>query len=180
MTNKLLKTLVVVCVVASAVSAASAAAVELQSVEFPEKQPVHIWFATTDAAPTTRVTADVTYHKGQAKIDLTYDDMKPAILFGGDVSCYVLWAVTRDGQVENLGEFLTRKLDGRLSFSTGKKKFALMVTAESFYLVGRPSELVPSSSTRRAASQSTTSSCASSRRSRRRPDPPTRCSYAMP
>ncbi len=142
MTTKLLKTLPVVCLVALAVGATSAAPLELQSVEFPAKKPVHIWFTTTDAAPMTRVTADVTYHKGQARIDLSYDDMKPAILFGGDISCYVLWAVTRDGQVENLGEFLTRKLDGRLSFSTGKKKFALMVTAESFYLVGRPSELV--------------------------------------
>jgi outer membrane protein OmpA-like peptidoglycan-associated protein len=142
MTCKLLKTVLIACVLVFAVVSTNAATVELQSVEFPEKQPVHIWFATTDVAPTTRVTADVTYRKGQAKIDLTYDDMKPAILFGGDISCYVLWAVTRDGQVENLGEFLTRKLDGRLSFSTGKKKFALMVTAESFYLVNRPSELV--------------------------------------
>jgi outer membrane protein OmpA-like peptidoglycan-associated protein len=142
MIHKLLKTVLIVCVFSFAAAAASANTVELQSIEFPVKQPVHVWFATTDAAPTTRVTADVTYNKGQAKIDLTYDDMKPAILFGGDVSCYVLWAVTRDGQVENLGEFLTRKLDGRLSFSTGKKKFAMMVTAESFYLVGRPSDLV--------------------------------------
>ncbi len=34
--------------------------------------------------------------------------MKPAILFGGDVTCYVLWAVTRDGTVENMGELWVR------------------------------------------------------------------------
>jgi len=124
------------------VTVAQAKSVELYGVHFPEKRTVNLSLATTRIAPTAKITAAVTYKQGQAKIDMAYTVMKPAILFGGDVTCFVVWAVTRDGRTENLGELLTRKTSGRLSFQTGKKSFALMVTAESYYLVGQPSELV--------------------------------------
>jgi outer membrane protein OmpA-like peptidoglycan-associated protein len=68
--------------------------------------------------------------------------MKPAILFGGDVSTYVLWAITRDGDVENLGEVLGGHGSDTLKFQTGKKDFAVIMTAEPYYLVLRPSEMV--------------------------------------
>jgi outer membrane protein OmpA-like peptidoglycan-associated protein len=133
--------MVVVCL-ATAVVSIQARTVQLHSVQFPEKRPIELSFQATPIAPAAQLEANVYYRNGQGRIDLTFSDMKPAILFGGDVTCFVLWAVTRDGQVENLGELVTRKRSGRLEFSTGKKNFALMVTAESFFLVGQPSELV--------------------------------------
>ena len=120
----------------------AASPVELQSVQFPEKRDVQLTFHNTPIAPAAGVSAEVYYKQGQAKIELAFEGMKPAILFGGDVTCFVVWAVTRDGQAENLGELLTRKMSGRLDFATGKKSFALMVTAEAFYLAGKPSDLV--------------------------------------
>ena len=142
MNRKLLRSLLVLVCLTTAVAPLSAKTVELHGAQFPEKRPVTLAFAATSIAPAADIEAVVTYRKGQAQIDLSYDDIKPAILFGGDVTCFVVWAVTRDGLVENLGELWTRKLSGKLKFSTGKKNFALMVTAESFYLVSRPSELV--------------------------------------
>ena len=142
MSRILPRTLLMLTLLAVALGSAHAAAVQLNAVPFPEKQFVEVPFKATPIAPAAQVTAEVDYRKGQARIDMSYYDMKPAILFGGDVTCFVVWAVTRDGQVENLGELLTRKKSGRLSFSTGKKKFALLVTAESYYLVNKPSELV--------------------------------------
>ena len=68
--------------------------------------------------------------------------MKPAVLFAGDVTCYVVWAVTRDGAAENLGELVVREVKGEVTMSTGQKAFALLITAEPYYLVPRPSELV--------------------------------------
>lgn len=133
--------LVAVCLLAVA-PVARAAAVELHNVQFPEKRDVHLAFRATEIAPAANVNAVVEYRNGQARVDVTYYGMKPAILFGGDVTCFVVWAVTRDGQAENLGELLTRKAGGRASFSTGKKNFAVMITAESYFLVARPSELV--------------------------------------
>jgi outer membrane protein OmpA-like peptidoglycan-associated protein len=136
------KILVAAVCLAVAIPLAHASSVELHNVQFPERSPVGLSFEATPIAPSARVHTEVTHRRGQARIELSYEEIKPAILFGGDVTCYVVWAVTRDGQAENLGELLTRKLRGRLTFSTGKKNFALMVTAESFYLVGQPSELV--------------------------------------
>lgn len=116
--------------------------VTLYSVQFPEQRSVNLGFARTPRAPQAELYAEVRYQAGQAQIRLRFDRMKPAILFGRDVTCYVLWAVTRDGQTENLGEFWAREDRDRLRFSTGLKAFALMITAESYYLVQRPSELV--------------------------------------
>ena len=121
---------------------AHAKTVKLGAAQFPEKRTVELSFKATPIAPTAQLDAKVDYRNGQARIELAFSDMKPAILFGGDVTCYVVWAVTRDGQVENLGELVTRKRNGTLNFSTGKKNFALMVTAESFFLVAEPSELL--------------------------------------
>jgi outer membrane protein OmpA-like peptidoglycan-associated protein len=142
MQARILKSLCLVGCLAMAMAPGQAAPVKLHDVQFPEKRPVELSFTATPIAPAAQVSAEVTYRQGQARIELVFDDIKPAILFGGDVTCFVVWAVTRDGQVENLGELLTRKESGKLIFSTGKKNFALMVTAESFFLAGQPSELV--------------------------------------
>jgi len=142
MQRNLSRALMVVVCLATALVSTQARTVQLHSVQFPEKRPIELSFQATPIAPAAQLSASVYYRNGQGQIELTFSDMKPAILFGGDVTCFVLWAVTRDGQVENLGELVTRKHSGRLSFSTGKKNFALMVTAESFFLVSQPSELV--------------------------------------
>ena len=106
-----LKILVVgVCVLA--IPAALASTAELYTVAFPEKIPVDLSFMATPIAPAASLTAQVMYKRGQARIDMYFTGMKPAILFGGDVTCYVVWAATRDGQAENLGELLTRRSSG--------------------------------------------------------------------
>jgi len=70
--------------------------------------------------------------------------MEPAVLFAGDITAYVLWAVTPDGSVENLGEIVADKksASGSVQAYTGKRTIALMVTAEPFATVTRPTELV--------------------------------------
>jgi outer membrane protein OmpA-like peptidoglycan-associated protein len=116
--------------------------IELQSIAFPEKRAIDLPIVNRPAAPAARLTAEVIHRQGQAKIEVSFTKMKPAILFGGDVTCYVAWAITRDGNAENLGELLTPKPSGRLTFYSGQKNFALVVTAESYHLVSRPSELM--------------------------------------
>ncbi|HEX5854658.1 MAG TPA: OmpA family protein, partial [Thermoanaerobaculia bacterium] len=88
--------------------------------------------------------ASVKFAGGQARIKVSFRAMEPAILFGGDISSYVVWAVTRDGVAENLGELIVSESNdsGSQEYSTGKKQFALMVTAEPYDLVGKPAELV--------------------------------------
>ena len=141
MLKKLLSFLLV-SIVFGAWLPARAASMELHSMPFPERRPVYMDMMPRTGAPNAIMRAEVTYRKGQGRVEFSYENLKPAILFGGDVTCYVLWAVSRDGHAENLGEVLTRKASGRLPFSTGKKEFSLIVTAEAFYLAGAPSDLV--------------------------------------
>jgi outer membrane protein OmpA-like peptidoglycan-associated protein len=142
MLNKKTALAIILLSVATSAASLAAEAVELQSVAFPEKRAIDLPIVNRPAAPAARITAEVIHRQGQAKIEVSFTKMKPAILFGGDVTCYVVWAVTRDGNAENLGELLTPKSSGRLTFYSGQKNFALIVTAESYHLVGHPSELL--------------------------------------
>ncbi len=116
--------------------------VTLQQVTFPEKNEVELGFSRDPRAPEATVIAEVEYREGQAAMNIRFRDMKPAILFDGDVTCYVLWAVVPDGTVENLGELWVRNEVDTVEYSTGLKSFAMVVTAESHPLVSEPSELV--------------------------------------
>jgi outer membrane protein OmpA-like peptidoglycan-associated protein len=116
--------------------------VPLNQVTFPERNEIEIDFARDQRAPEATIVAEVKYREGQADMKIRFREMKPAILFGGDVTCYVLWAVTRDGTAENMGELWVRDDSETVEYSTGQKSFAMMVTAEAHPLVSAPSELV--------------------------------------
>ncbi len=121
---------------------AQAAEVTLYQLTLPERRTVKVPFAASAQAPRAEMEAELTFREGQAEIEIRYDDMKPAVLFGGDVTSYVLWAVARDGAVENLGELKVRDANDKLSFASGLKSFGLLVTAEAYPRVAGPSELV--------------------------------------
>ncbi len=116
--------------------------INLMSVLFPERVKTEVTFAPTKAAPAAEIQAAVTASKGQSRIELSFKGMKPAILFGGDVTSFVVWAVSSDGTAENLGELWVRESDGSMSMQTGLRNFALMITAEQFPGKQKPSTLL--------------------------------------
>jgi outer membrane protein OmpA-like peptidoglycan-associated protein len=126
--------------------ATEAAQVSLVAVQFPEQREVKVGFSATAQAPSARLEAAVTFRGGQAQIEVAFEDMKPAILFGGDVTSYVVWAVGREGKTANLGELRVREKRGSALLATGLKEFALLITAEAHPLVDVPSVLVMFSS----------------------------------
>ncbi len=126
-------------------SALAAAEVRLTALTLPSGKTFELNFARTSRAPSgASMQATIGFDKGQASIQAGYKKMEPAVLFAGDIAAYVLWAVTPDGTVENLGEVIADKksASGSLQAFTGKRTFALMVTAEPFATVARPTELV--------------------------------------
>lgn len=126
-------------------SALAAAEVQLTALTLQPGSPVEINFGRTSRAPSRAVMqAMLLYDNGQTSVKLDFQKMEPAVLFAGDISAYVLWAVTIDGTAENLGEVVVDKKDasGSLQSFTGKKTFALMVTAEPFATTTRPTEVV--------------------------------------
>ncbi len=127
-----------------ALFAAPLAAVDVQlaAVQFPEGKSVDLDFAATSRVAPAQAEAEVLFKNGQARVEISYKKLPPAILFAGDVTSYVVWAVTRDGATENLGELIVRKQSGDGEYRTGQKEFGLMITAEPYPMVLRPSELV--------------------------------------
>jgi outer membrane protein OmpA-like peptidoglycan-associated protein len=126
-------------------SALAAAEVRLTALTLQAGKPVDINFSRTSRAPSrAAMQGSLLYDNGKTAVKLDFQKMEPAILFAGDISAFVLWAVTLDGSAENLGEVIADKKNasGSLQGYTGKKVFALMVTAEPFATVTRPTELV--------------------------------------
>lgn len=136
---------VLIAVVLLTSTALSGAEIKLTALTLQAGKTVQIGFAKTFRTPSrAAMQATLTFDKGQASVSLKYEKMEPAVLFAGDISAYVLWAVTPDGTTENLGEVVADKKSslGMVQVYTGKKTFALMVTAEPFATVTRPTELV--------------------------------------
>ena len=128
-----------------ATASAFAADLNLTAVTFPDGTTIDLPMARTAATPNVaKFEASVKFTAGQAKIEVSFKKMEPAILFGGDISSYVVWAITRDGAVENLGEMIVDESNasGSGMYQTPKKSFGLIVTAEPYFLVGKPSEIV--------------------------------------
>ena len=126
-------------------AALAAAEVRLTALSLQPGKTFDLPFGKTSRAPLgAAMKATIGYDNGQASVKLGYQKMEPAVLFAGDIAAYVLWAVAPDGTVENLGEVVADKksASGSLQAFTGRKTFALMVTAEPFATVARPTELV--------------------------------------
>jgi outer membrane protein OmpA-like peptidoglycan-associated protein len=126
-------------------SALAGAEIKLTALTLPSGSPIDINFGKTSRAPSrAAMKATLLYDNGQASVKLSYEKMEPAVLFAGDISAYVLWAVTIDGTAENLGEVVADKksASGSLQGYTGKRTFALIVTAEPFATTTRPTEVV--------------------------------------
>ena len=119
------------------VPGAYAASGTLTSLEYPDRDQVKVPLLPQKGAPQAKAHIEVTFKRTHSQVQLHYRDMKPAILFGGDITTYVLWAITRDGEVENLGEVLGGHGSDTLKFQTDKKDFAVIMTAEPYYLVRR-------------------------------------------
>ncbi len=129
-------------VVLCAAPAAHAYEQQLTAVQAPEREGFALELAPTPLASAAELKARVQLREGQARIEVAFKNLKPAVLFGGDVTSYVMWAVTHDGKAENLGELWVRDEKDGARFATGLKDFALLVTAETHYLVEKPSEMV--------------------------------------
>ncbi len=136
------RSLVLLITGAALVTPALALEVSLTAVQFPEQRKIEVPFAPTTHAPAAEVTAQVEARSAQTEVEIAFKKMRAAVLFAGDITSYVVWAVTRDGKYENLGELYVRDDSGSGTFSTGLKEFAMMITAEPYAMVDNPGDLL--------------------------------------
>jgi outer membrane protein OmpA-like peptidoglycan-associated protein len=121
-----------------------AEALTLNILSFNTGGEVKFQMLPTRRVGAARIEGDIRPEGRQLWIKVKYENLRPAVYFGGDVSCYVLWAVNAQGVPQSLGELWVRsdKDRGEAEFYTGLGQFALLITAESFPEVSSPSSLV--------------------------------------
>ncbi|MEJ2009065.1 MAG: OmpA family protein [Acidobacteriota bacterium] len=86
---------------------------------------------------------EIKSNAGATDIEVKLKHLRPPTTFGAEFLTYVLWAVTQEGRTLNTGEILLNKNgDGKLSATTPAQTFSLIVTAEPYFAVSVPSEMV--------------------------------------
>jgi outer membrane protein OmpA-like peptidoglycan-associated protein len=100
-------------------------------------------FAGTDLMPSANGVAEINSKRGSIAIEAEFGDLQKPTTFGNEYLTYVLWAISPEGRAVNLGEVL---LGGnhrsKLNVTTDLQAFALIVTAEPYYAVRQPSNVV--------------------------------------
>jgi outer membrane protein OmpA-like peptidoglycan-associated protein len=100
-------------------------------------------FAGTSLMPSANGVAEINSKRGSIAIDAEFGDLQKPTTFGNEYLTYVLWAISPEGRAVNLGEVL---LGGnhrsKLNVTTDLQAFALIVTAEPYYAVRQPSNVV--------------------------------------
>jgi outer membrane protein OmpA-like peptidoglycan-associated protein len=95
----------------------------------------------TQLLPTAHGEAKIKSESGRVVIDAHVEGLGSPSAFGAEYITYVLWAITPDGRPQNLGEILPH---GKFSLTvtSALPAFGLIVTAEPYFAVSQPSDVV--------------------------------------
>jgi len=113
-----------------------------EAVDYHHKGTIKVDLQGTDLSPEVNGEARVEGKAGGVKVEVQVDHLRRPNSFGLAYLTYVLWAISPQGQPRNLGEMIVK--DGRSSVqtTTDMQAFALVVTAEPYFAVTQPSDLV--------------------------------------
>jgi outer membrane protein OmpA-like peptidoglycan-associated protein len=100
-------------------------------------------FAGTTLLPSADGKAKVRSKRGTLEVEAEFGNLQSPTTFGSEYLTYVLWAISPEGRAVNLGEVLVGDNDrSKLTATTDLQAFALIVTAEPYYAVRQPSNVV--------------------------------------
>jgi outer membrane protein OmpA-like peptidoglycan-associated protein len=114
-------------------------------------------FAGTALLPSANGNAKVRSKRGTMEVEAEFGNLQNPTTFGAEYLTYVLWAISPEGRPVNLGEVLVGSNDrSKLTATTDLQSFALIVTAEPYYAVRQPSNVVVLENVIRADTKGTT------------------------
>ena len=99
-------------------------------------------FKGTSLMPDAKGSAKVNGKEGRLQINADFEKMEPAAKFGAQYLTYVLWAITPEGRSVNLGEIQPENGSSKIEVTSDLQAFGLIVTAEPYFSVVRPSNIV--------------------------------------
>jgi outer membrane protein OmpA-like peptidoglycan-associated protein len=100
-------------------------------------------FIGTTAAPNASGEAKVDAKKAGTDIEIKVTGMPEPTSLGPEFLTYVLWTISPDGSAANQGEIpINKDGSGKLDATAQSQTFAMIVTAEPYFAVELPSEVV--------------------------------------
>ncbi len=100
-------------------------------------------FAGTALLPSANGKAKVRSKRGTLEVEAEFGNLQNPTSFGTEYLTYILWAISPEGRAVNLGEVLVGSdARSKLTATTDLQAFALIVTAEPYYAVRQPSNVV--------------------------------------
>ncbi len=99
-------------------------------------------FEGTPLLEDARGEARVQSKQGNIAIEAEFRGLRPATTYGPEYLTYVMWAITPEGRTTNLGEVLLNGTNSKLNVTTELQAFGLIVTAEPYFAVTQPSDVV--------------------------------------
>lgn len=99
-------------------------------------------FRGTSNMPQSKGEAKVESKQGYIEIEVEFDKLQPASTHGPEYLTYVMWAITPEGRATNLGEVLLNGTSSKLNVTTELQAFGLVITAEPYFAVTQPSDVV--------------------------------------
>jgi outer membrane protein OmpA-like peptidoglycan-associated protein len=113
------------------------------AIGYPVGKTTKIALSGTDLMPQASGEAKVQAGTGATKVETNVAGMSQPTSFGTEFLTYVLWAVSPDGRSDNLGELILDKNgSAKLNATTPFQTFSLFVTAEPYFGVRVPSEIL--------------------------------------
>jgi outer membrane protein OmpA-like peptidoglycan-associated protein len=114
-------------------------------------------FAGTGLMPLANGEAKINSKRGSIEIEAEFGNLDKPTAFGNEYLTYILWAISPEGRAANLGEVLVGgNHRSKLQVTTDFQAFALIVTAEPYYAVRQPSNVVVLENVVRADTKGTT------------------------
>ena len=113
------------------------------AIGYPAGKTINVDLTGTGLMSTGTGQAKVKAGTGATSLETEFQDMAQATTLGTEFLTYVLWAVSPDGRSNNLGEIIINKDGkGKLNTTTAFQTFSLFVTAEPYFAVRFPSEML--------------------------------------
>jgi outer membrane protein OmpA-like peptidoglycan-associated protein len=116
----------------------------VKAINYRNRESTRIGFSGTSLLPFAQGDATVENKQGTTRVHASFKHLTPAATqFGPPYLTYVLWAVTPDGRPTNLGEVVPNQGgSASVEVASDLQSFALIVTAEPYFAVTRPSDMV--------------------------------------
>src|SRR5919206_3171666 len=116
------------------------------AITYPLDETVTVKFRGTTLLPRLKGEAKVKRAgRRGTRVELSIEDLPRASELGGIYTTYILWAISPDGHVDNLGEIKrsgSSFINSKLDVTTPLQTFAMIITAEPHFLMKVPSRMV--------------------------------------